>query len=105
MPFGLKNARTTNQRDVTTILRDMIHKKVEVYVDDMIVKSKEREGHYTALKKFFQRIREFWFWLNPQKCTFSVTAGKMLGVSDYIERYQSRPFQNQGHLRNATTKD
>ena len=45
----------------------------------MIVKSKEREGHYTALQKFFQRIREFRLRLNPQKCTFGVTAGKMLG--------------------------
>ena len=59
MPFGLKNAGATYQQAVTTILHDMIHKEVEVYVDDMIVKSKEREGHYTALKKFFQRIREY----------------------------------------------
>ena len=50
-----------------------------MYVDDMIVKSKEREGHYTALQKFFQRIREFRLRLNPQKCTFGVTVGKMLG--------------------------
>ncbi|KAF5934569.1 hypothetical protein HYC85_030740 [Camellia sinensis] len=79
MPFGLKNAGATYQRAATTILHDMIHKEVEVYVDDMIVKSKEREGHYTALQKFFQRIREFRLRLNPQKCTFGVTAGKMLG--------------------------
>ena len=79
MPFGLKNAGATYQRAATTILHDMIHKEVEVYVDDMIVKSKDREGHYTALQKFFQRIREFRLRLNPQKCTFGVTAGKMLG--------------------------
>ena len=79
MPFGLKNAGATYQRVATTILHDMIHKEVEVYVDDMIVKSKEREGHYTALQKFFQRIREFRLRLNPQKCTFGVIAGKMLG--------------------------
>ena len=40
MPFGLKNAGSTYQRAVTTLLHDMIHKEVEVYVDDMIVKSK-----------------------------------------------------------------
>ena len=57
----------------------MIHKEVEVYVDDIIVKSKERESHYTALKKFFQRIREYWVRLTPLMCTFGVTAGKMLG--------------------------
>ena len=49
MTFGLQNAGATYQRVTTTILHDMIHKEVEVYVDDMIVKSKEREGHYTAL--------------------------------------------------------
>ena len=49
MPFGLKNVGATYQRAATTILHDMIHKEVEVYVDDMIVKSKEREGHYIAL--------------------------------------------------------
>ena len=49
MPFGLKNAGATYQRAATTVLHDMIHKEVEVYVDDMIVKSKERDGHYTAL--------------------------------------------------------
>ena len=37
----------------------MIHKEVEVYVDDMIVKSKEREGHYTALQKFFKGSENF----------------------------------------------
>jgi len=44
MPIGLKNARATYQRAATTILHDMIHKEVEVYVDDMIVKSKDQEG-------------------------------------------------------------
>ena len=79
MPFGLKNAGATYQRATTTILHDMIHKEVEVYVDDMIVKSKDREGHYTALKQFFQRNREYQLRLHQQKCTFGVTAGKMLG--------------------------
>ena len=78
MPFGLKKAGATYQRDATTRLNDMIHKEVKVYVDDMIVKSKEREGHYTTLQKFFQRIREFRLQLNRQKCAFDVTAGKML---------------------------
>ena len=66
MPFGLKNTGATYQRAATTILHDMIHKDVEVYVDDMIVKSKDREGHYTALQKFFQRIKEFRLRLNPR---------------------------------------
>ena len=49
MPFGLKNAGATYQRAATTLLHDLIHKGVEVYVDDMIVKSKDHEGHIPAL--------------------------------------------------------
>ena len=79
MPFGLKNAGATYQRAATTLLHDMIHKEVEVYVDDMIVKSKDRPGHIVALEKFFARIRQFRMRLNPKKCTFGVTAGKLLG--------------------------
>ena len=62
----------------TTLLHDMMHNEVEVYVDDMIVKSKEREGHIINLRKF-ERINEYRLRLNPQKCTFGVTVGKLLG--------------------------
>ena len=51
MPFGLKNAGATYQRMATTLLHDMIHKEIEVYVDDMMVKSTTREGHFAALDK------------------------------------------------------
>ena len=79
MPFGLKNAGATYQRAATTLLHDLINKKVEVYVDDMIVKSKEHEGHILAWRKFFERIWFYKLWLNPKKCTFRVTFGKLLG--------------------------
>ena len=45
MPFGLKNAGATYQRVVTALFHDMTHKEVEVYMDDMMVKSETREGH------------------------------------------------------------
>ena len=57
MSFGLKNAGATYQRTTTTLLHDLIRKEVEVYIDDMIVKSKDREGHMLALRKFFERIQ------------------------------------------------
>ena len=56
MPFGLKNAGATYQHAAATLLHDLIHKELEVYVDEMIVKSKDREGHIPALQKFFERI-------------------------------------------------
>ena len=61
------------------MLHDLIHKEVTVYVDDMIIKSKDSEGHIPALRKFFKRI---WFYklrLNPKKCSFGVTSEKLLG--------------------------
>ena len=79
MPFSLKNAGTTYQYVATTMLHDLIHKEIEVYVDDMIVKSKDREGHIPALRKFFERIQFSKLWLNPKKCTFGVTSKKLLG--------------------------
>ena len=56
MPFGLKNVGATYQWATTTLLHDLIHKEVEVYVDDMIVKFKDQEGHIPTLRKFFERI-------------------------------------------------
>ena len=65
MPFGLKNAGATYQRKATALLHDIMHNEVEVYVDDMIVKSKDRKGHITNLKKSFERIKEYRLRLNP----------------------------------------
>ena len=79
MPFGLKNANATYQRAATTLFHDMMHRDVEVYVDDMIVKSRDRADHLAALQRYFERIRQFRLRLNPKKCTFGVTSGKLLG--------------------------
>ncbi|RVW35680.1 Retrovirus-related Pol polyprotein from transposon 297 [Vitis vinifera] len=69
----------TYQRAATTLFHDMMHRDVEVYVDDMIVKSRDRADHLAALQRFFERIRQFRLRLNPKKCTFGVTSGKLLG--------------------------
>ncbi|KAL6336582.1 hypothetical protein AAG906_025137 [Vitis piasezkii] len=86
MPFGLKNAGATYQR-ATTFFHDMMHRDVEVYVDDMIVKSRDRSDHLAALERFFKRIRQFRLRLNPKKCTFGVTSRKLLG---YMVRQRER---------------
>jgi hypothetical protein len=63
----------------TTLLHDVMHKELEVYVDDMIVKSATRGEHITNLRKFFERIKKYKLRLNPNKCSFGVTAVKLLG--------------------------
>ncbi|XP_027158039.1 uncharacterized protein LOC113759663, partial [Coffea eugenioides] len=79
MPFGLKNAGATYQRTMTTLFHDMIHREMEVYVDDIIIKSKRAEDHLVDLKKLFERLRKYNLKLNPAKCAFGAPAGKLLG--------------------------
>ena len=79
MSFVLKNADATYMRAMTTIFHDMIHKGIEVYVDDVIIKFRESSDHLTHLRKFFERLRRYNLKLNPAKCDFGVPAGKLLG--------------------------
>ncbi|WJZ90871.1 hypothetical protein VitviT2T_009987 [Vitis vinifera] len=56
----------------------MMHRDVEVYADNMIMKSRDRSDHLATLERFFERIRQFRLRLNTKKCTFRVTSGKPL---------------------------
>ena len=56
-----------------------MHKEIEVQVDDMIAKSQTEEGHVEDLLKLFQRLRKYRVCQNPNKCTFGVRSGKLLG--------------------------
>ena len=79
MPFGLKNASVTYQRLMNRMLVPQIGRNVQVYVDDMLVKSRREEDHLKDLKETFDTLRSYNMKLNPRKCTFGVTAGKFLG--------------------------
>uniref|UniRef100_A0A8R7PYG6 Reverse transcriptase domain-containing protein n=1 Tax=Triticum urartu TaxID=4572 RepID=A0A8R7PYG6_TRIUA len=79
MPFGLKNAGATYQRAMTCILGDLIHHSVECYVDDMVVKTKEREHHLEDLRVVFERLRQHQLKMKPLKCAFGVQSGLFLG--------------------------
>ena len=65
--------------------------ELSVYVNDMIVKSKERKGHIVNLRKFFERIKEYRLRLNPQKCTFGITTGKLLGFLVSVRGIEDDP--------------
>ena len=79
MPFGLKNARATYQRLVNKMFQKQIGASMEVYIDDMLVKSVKAELHITHLAKAFQVLQSYNMKLNPAKCAFGVSAGKFLG--------------------------
>ncbi|KAM2449008.1 hypothetical protein PS1_019147 [Malus domestica] len=78
MPFGLKNAGATYQRAMQKIFNDMLHKNVECYVDDVVVKTKKRSYHLKDLRIVFKRLRKYNLKMNPLKCAFAVTSGKFL---------------------------
>ncbi|XP_004296100.1 PREDICTED: uncharacterized protein LOC101308660 [Fragaria vesca subsp. vesca] len=79
MAFGLKNAGATYQRFMNVMFAEYLGKIMEVYVDDMLVKSLIAEEHVGHLKKVFEVILRYGMRLNPQKCIFRVTKGKFLG--------------------------
>ncbi|RDX92412.1 Retrovirus-related Pol polyprotein from transposon 17.6, partial [Mucuna pruriens] len=74
MSFGLKNVGATYQRAMVALFHDMMHKEIEVYVDDMIAKSKTPKQHIKDLRLTKYKLR-----LNPTKCTFDVKTSKLLG--------------------------
>ena len=79
MPFGLKNARATYQRLVNHMFRPQIARNVEVYMDDMLVKSLDEGKHLDDLRETFNTLRRYNMKLNPSKCAFGVASGKFLG--------------------------
>ena len=78
MPFGLKNAGSTYQRMMTKMFQDKIGRTVEVYIDDMVVKSKQEGRHIKDLQGPFEVLRQHKLRLNIEKCDFGVGAGKFL---------------------------
>ena len=79
MPFRLKNAEATYQRMVTTMFGHLIGKAVEVYIDDMLIKSVKEEDHLTDLQEVLEILRRNELRFNASKCTFRVGLGKFLG--------------------------
>ncbi|XP_050227807.1 uncharacterized protein LOC126677299 [Mercurialis annua] len=79
MPFGLRNAGATYQRAMNAIFHDLLGKTMEVYIDDVVVKSKLVKYHLKNLEEAFKRMRVHCLKLNPLKCAFRVKAGNILG--------------------------
>ncbi|XP_070019845.1 uncharacterized protein [Nicotiana sylvestris] len=79
MPSGLKNAGATYMKAMTAIFHDMMHQEMEVYVDNVIIKSRTQDDHVRDLRKFFEWLRKYDLKLNSAKCAFGVPSGKLLG--------------------------
>jgi hypothetical protein len=79
MTFELKNVGATNQRAMNYIFHDLISQLVEIYIDDVVVKSASVEGHLVDLRQVLERTRRFGLRMNLKKCAFGVSAGQFLG--------------------------
>jgi hypothetical protein len=77
--FDLKNAGATYQRAMNLIFYDLLRVLMEVYIDDMVVKSIGFKEHMTDLKLSLERMKKHGLWMNPLKCAFGVTSGRFLG--------------------------
>ena len=79
MPFGLKNTRVTYQRLVNMIFKEQIDKTMEVYVDDILVKSKVASDHIAYQTDTFNIFKTYRMKLNPLKCAFGMAFENFLG--------------------------
>ena len=79
MPFWLKNAGSTYQRMMTKMFEPQLGKSIEIYIDDMVVKSKVVSEHVGDLGNIFEILRKHKLHLNASKCFFGMGFGKFLG--------------------------
>jgi hypothetical protein len=93
MPFGLKNVGATYQRMITKMFSSQLGKTVEVYIDDMVVKSVFAEDHLRDLQAVFDTLRRHRLKLNASKCAFGVGSGKFLGFMVTQRGIEANPDQ------------
>jgi len=77
--FGLKNAGATYQRAMNFIFHEFIGTLVEIYIDDVVVKSEDFIKHLADLRKILECTRQHGLKMNPEECAFGVSAGQFLG--------------------------
>ncbi|XP_019086824.1 PREDICTED: uncharacterized protein LOC109127059 [Camelina sativa] len=93
MPFGLKNAGATYQRLVNKMFAEQLGRTMEVYIDDMLVKSQRAKDHITHLRQCFDTLNKYGMKLNPAKCTFAVKSGEFLGYLVTRRGIEANPKQ------------
>lgn len=104
MPFGLKNAGATYQRLVNQMFEKQIGRNVEVYVDDVFVKSKEEEDHLDDLKETFNTLKQYSIKLNPSKCVFEVSSRKFLRFMVSQRGIEANPEKVKAILKMSSPK-
>jgi hypothetical protein len=96
MSFGLKNVGATYQRAIQMCFADQLHRNVEAYVDDVVIKTRNPDDLIADLEETFSSLRRIWWKLNPTKCIFGVPSGKLLGFIVSNRGIEANPM-NYGH--------
>ena len=99
MPFGLKNVGATYKRLVTKMFRPLLGSTMKVYIDDMLVKSKQRPDHAAHLQQTFDLLKKYDMKLNPLKCAFGVSTGRFLGFMVTQRGIEANPAQLKATLQ------
>ena len=100
--FGFKNVEATYQRLVTKIFRPFIGRTKEVYIDDMLVKTKECPDHTKHLQETFKLLHTSDMKFNPLKCAFGVNYGKFLGFMVTQRGIEANPIQQRAMMESQT---
>ena len=93
MPFDLRNVGSTYQRMMTKMFEPQLGKNIEVYIDNMVVKSKVVFEHVGDLGNIFEILRKHKLCLNASKCSFGVGLGKFLGYMVTHQGIEVNPDQ------------
>jgi hypothetical protein len=91
MTFGLKNARATYQRVINLIFHDLLGVIIEVYIDDVVIKSAGFNEYVVNLRVALERMRKYRLRMNPLKCAFGVLASRFLGFVMHEQGIQVNP--------------
>ena len=104
MAFGLKNAGETYQRLVNKMFQGQIGRNMEIYINDMLVKSTESLDHTHYLHKAFKTLKQYGMKLNPNKCAFGVSSEKFLGYMVSNRGIEANPEKIQAVLEIQSQK-
>jgi hypothetical protein len=106
MTFGLKNVGATYQRAMNLIFHNLLRVLIEVYIDDMVVKSAGFEEHMTDLKLSLERMKKYGLRMNPMKCAYGVTSERFLGfiVHEHIIQIDPKKIESIGKIGELVCK-
>jgi hypothetical protein len=106
MTFGLKNIGATYQRAMNLIFHELLGIIVEVYIDNIVVKSASLDSHLADLRLAFEKMCQYGHKMNPLKCAFGVSAGKFLGfiIHEHGIEIYPKPIESMKKVKATTCK-